>query len=83
MIEGENPTSFFCKLEKRQFVEKTTKKLETCGGQILQDQKEITDYYTNLFQDNKLEKVDLTVLLKDAMISKINEVDLGKLLMTK
>ena len=55
----------------------------------MQDQKEIlneiTDYYTNLLKnnDNELEKVDLTVLLKDAMMSKIDEADLGKPLMTK
>ena len=55
----------------------------------MQDQqeilKEITDYYTNLFKskDNELEKVYLTVLLKDAMMSKIDEADLGKPLMTK
>ena len=55
----------------------------------MQDQKEIlkeiTDYYTNLFKnkDNELEKVDLTVLLKDAMMPKIDEADLGKPLMTK
>ena len=55
----------------------------------MQDQKEIlkeiTDYYTNLFKnkDNELENVNLTVLLKDAMMSKINETDLGKPLMTK
>ena len=65
-------------------MEKTIKKLETYGGKILQDQKEIlkeiTDYYTNLFKnkDNELEKVDFTVLLKDAMMPKIDEADLGK-----
>ena len=55
----------------------------------MQDQKEIlkeiTDYYTNLYKnkDNELEKVDLTVLLKDALIPKSAEADLGKPLMTK
>ena len=63
--------------------------METYGGKILQDQKEIlkeiTDYYTNLFKnkDNELEKIDLTLLLKDAMMPKIDEADLGKPFMTK
>ena len=37
--KGEKPTSFFCKLENKNFTEKTTRKLQTDSGTILTDQK--------------------------------------------
>ena len=39
--EGEKPSSFFCNLEKRNYVEKTIKKLQVSTGTVLNSQKEI------------------------------------------
>ena len=62
--EGERPTSFFCNLEKKNFVEKTIKKLQLHNGHIvlhichsanLTNQTEILEeirkFYTDLFKN--------------------------------
>ena len=52
--EGEKPTSFFCKLERKHCNEKTMKKIQTNSGTIVTDQKsilkEIPKFYHNLFK---------------------------------
>ena len=52
--EGEKPTSFFCKLERKHCNEKTMKKRQTNSGTIVTDQKsilkEIQRFYHNLFK---------------------------------
>ena len=47
--------------------------------------KEITKYYTNhyKYKDNQIETVYVKVLLKDAVMLKVNEANLEKPLMTK
>ena len=39
LVEGEKPSSYFCNLENKNFLEKTIKKLKTQDGKILNDQK--------------------------------------------
>ena len=55
--QGEKPTSFFCKLESKQFTEKTIRKLQLDNGSIINDQemilKEVQKYYTNLFKEKE------------------------------
>ena len=41
LSEGEKPTSYFCKLDSKQFTEKTIRKLQINNGAILTDQKQI------------------------------------------
>ena len=55
--QGEKPTSFFCKLETKQFTEKTIRKLQLDNGSIINDQKmilkEVQRYYMNLFNEKE------------------------------
>ena len=55
--QGEKPTSFFCKLETKQFTEKTIRKLQLDNGSIINDQKmilkEVQRYYVNLFNEKE------------------------------
>ena len=39
--DGEKPTKYFCNLEKRNFTEKTIRKLKLANGSTLIDQKQI------------------------------------------
>ena len=52
--EGERPSKYFCKLENKNFVEKTIKKVELNDGTLVTDQKKILmsvrDFYEKLFK---------------------------------
>ena len=52
--EGEKPTRYFCNLEKRNFTEKTIKKLKLNNGSIQTGQKQILksirEFYAKLFE---------------------------------
>ena len=52
--EGEKPTKFFCSLEKRNYTEKTIRKLEISDGTLITDQfkilNEIRKFYIQLFK---------------------------------
>ena len=54
--EGEKPSRYFCSLERRNYLEKTIKRITKENGQICKDQKEILseikDYYKKLFKNN-------------------------------
>ena len=88
LTEGESPSRYFCNLEKRNFVEKTIRKLQTNTGNYVSDQKEIMNhvqkFYANLFRsrESELEQVDLERLLTGAKIKKIKDLDLGTPLTT-
>ena len=85
LVEGEKPSSYFCNLENKNFLEKTIKKLKTQDGKILNDQKEILAYikiyYENLFanKDSFFEDVSLAELLKKANIRTASDHELGNL----
>ena len=55
--EGEKPSSFFCNLEKRNYVDKTMKKVQLSNGSIITSQKEILEqirqFYEELFKERK------------------------------
>ena len=38
--EGEKPTSYFCNLERKNYVEKTVKKIQMENGKLLMNQRE-------------------------------------------
>ena len=48
---GEKPTKFFCSLERKNYIQKTIRKVETVNGQIIAQAeilKEIETFYSNL-----------------------------------
>ena len=52
--DGEKPTKYFCNLEKRNFTEKTIRKLKLANGATLINQKQILktirEFYAKLFE---------------------------------
>ena len=54
--QGEKPTSCFCKLETKNYVDKTIKRIQTPDGSIITEQSKILqkvqEFYSKLF-DNK------------------------------
>ena len=82
--EGEKPTSFFCNLERKQYIEKTIKKINLTNGRIIMDQYKILDeiqnFYSNLFKncDETLNDKNIPNLLKPLNFNKINDPDLGQ-----
>ena len=67
--EGEKPTSFFCNLERKQYIEKTIRKIKKSDGTIITEQQkvlnEIQRFYSNLFQncDRDLKNENISNLL--------------------
>ena len=82
--EGEKPTSFFCKLEKKHCAEKTMKKLETNSGTVVTGQKhilkEIQNFYCKLFKskDCNVETHNQKEEIKRANVKCIPKVQLGQ-----
>ena len=78
---GENPAKFFCDLERKNFVDKTMKKIQLDNGKIINTQNEILDnvrlYYQNLFKsrDDELSDVNLEKLLQNIPINKLGKRD--------
>ena len=76
---GEKPTKFFCHLERKNFLDKTIKKINLDNGKFATTQNEILDhvklYYQNLFKsrDSSLSDADLDRLLKKIPINKLEE----------
>ena len=52
--EGEKPTKYFCRLEARNYINKTVPKIQTDDGNIIQEQqdilKEIKHFYSDLYK---------------------------------
>ena len=73
--QGEKPTSFFCKLETKNYVDKTIKRIQTPDGSIITEQSKILqkvqEFYSKLF-DNKDNS------LKSMATSKIPELQYFK-----
>ena len=61
--QGEKPTSFFCKLETKNYVDKTIKRIQTPDGSIITEQSKILqkvqEFYSKLFDnmDNSLKSM--------------------------
>ena len=81
--EGEKPSKYFFNLEKRNFLEKTVKRVQDKDGQFITEQKNILEYikniYENLFsnKDDTLENVSLKEILKNANLHKVSDNKLG------
>ena len=85
LSEGEKPTSYFCKLESKQFTEKTIRKLQTSNGAIITDQKkilaEVEQFYANLFKKktNTTENSCVNDNISQAKLQHISNPELGEL----
>ena len=83
--EGEKTTNFFCKLEHKNYVEKTIRKLKLSNGRTLVDQKailaEIRTFYDTLFKnhDDCLNDYDLKQTFESEFsdMYKVQESSLG------
>ena len=88
IVHPRKPSTYFCNLEKKKFLEKTIKRVKKQDGHILTEQKQILTYigtyYENLFanKDAKLDDVNLTELLKHANVKKVRDYELGDLITT-
>ena len=82
--QGEKPTNFFCKLETKNFVDKTIKKIQTADGSVITEQhqilKEVQKFYSNLFKskDNSLGTSDISEMPELQNIKKISQPNLGR-----
>ena len=78
---GEKPTKYFCRLEHKNFVDKTMKKIRLENGKTVTKQSEILQevkhYYSNLFKsrDDNLNSFKLNKLIKGVNITKLNKID--------
>ena len=69
--DNENPTNFFCNLEKHNYTSKIVPKLETNNREILTDQHEILNetkiFYEDLYvsKDSQLINIDLFELFRN------------------
>ena len=68
---GEKPTQFFCSLERKNFIDKTIRKISLDNGEVLTDQSkilsQIKEFYSVLFRnkDSDLQDVDLSEVIKN------------------
>ena len=67
--EGEKPTSYFCNLEKRNFVSKQINFLEKDNGDLIFEGKDIVketkDYYKDLYGFKETENIELESLINN------------------
>ena len=77
--EGESPSSYFCSLETRNFVNKTIPKVTTNNGITLTEQKDILNETKNFYKDLYTKKATLAnINLKEKLphhdIPKLNDI---------
>ena len=85
LSDGEKPTKFFCNLEKRNYTEKTIRKLELSDGTIIVDQtkilQEVKKFYGHLFKarTDELElEGDFEKLLQNKKQNILKQNDIGQ-----
>ena len=89
LSEGEKPTSYFCKLESKQFTEKTIRKLQINNCAILTDQKqilaEVEKFYGNLFKKkaNITQKSYVYDKISQAILLHTSKLELGDLILNE
>ena len=75
--QGEKPTSFFCKLETKNYVDKTIKRIQTPDGSIITEQSKILqkvqEFYSKLFEnkDNSLKSMATQKYLNCSILKKM------------
>ena len=77
LTEAEKPTSYFCKLENTNFVNKTIKKLKLTNDSIITYQKqilkEVQNFYSQLFSKKKV-CVSEPYLVQNSLLDKIKKI---------
>ena len=82
---GENPTKYFCGLEKRNYVNKNITQLIDSKGKNITAQSQILDtikvFYQTLYtnKDDNLEDIDLENLFKNFEVQRLKETDMEML----
>ena len=75
--EGEKPTSYFCNLEKRNFISKNINFLEKEDGTIIYDNEEIANetknYYQRLYEKRDIREINLDTIINNPMKLDDNE----------
>ena len=75
--EGEKPSSYFCNLENRNYLDKAMHFLQRPNGETVSNQtdiiKEVQDFYSNLYKKKDVKDIDLQTVIKEAF--KLNETD--------
>ena len=75
---GEKPTKYFCNLEKKNFIDKTMKKLTLENGETVFEQNAILNlvkqFYADLFKsrDDQIDNIDLETMLEKTDIAKLS-----------
>ena len=82
LIEGEKASKTFCKLETRNYIEKTIRKLQIANDQYIYDQKELLhhtkSYYSNLFEKkDKYSNLNVFNLLNRLQLKQVSDKTLG------
>ena len=81
--QGEKPTSFFCKLETKNYVDKTIKRIQTPDGSIITEQSKILqkvqEFYSKLFEnkDNSLKSMATSKIPELQYFKKNDSSNLG------
>jgi hypothetical protein len=77
IVEGEKPTKYFCNLEKRNYLNKISKKLEVEGNHMIYNQAEILNEvkncYKNLYANKDLELLHFD--LEEIIKSQVQKLD--------
>ena len=82
--QGEKPTSFFCKLETKNYVDKIIKRIQTPDGSIITEQSKILqkvqEFYSKLFdnKENSLKSMATSKIPELQYFKKIDSSNLGR-----
>ena len=77
------PTSFFCKLETKNYIDKIIKRVQTPDGSIITEQSKILqkvqEFYSKLFEnkDNSLKSMAISEIPELQYFKKIDSSNLG------
>ena len=75
---GEKPSQYFCNLERKNYLDKTIRKISQENGESVTEQKDILnkikDYYSELFRtrDSLIEHIDLKHILNENLVQKLS-----------
>ena len=77
--KGEKATRYFCNLENRNFTNRSISFLERPSGETLHQQEdilnEVTNFYSNLYEEKTVQNVDLNQIIKDAPFLNDEEIE--------
>ena len=83
--QGEKPSKFFCTLERKNFIDKTIRKINLPNGQILTKQNKILNhvkqFYADLFRsgDSIIPEINLDKVLENCNVTKLSPAEASSL----